>query len=69
MPEQLQRTRSLMITYLDDELMVIRDESGAAEVLERAAQIEFTPYVSEREAPTPPTEMSAYDQPSDLEAE
>jgi hypothetical protein len=66
MPSQLQLTRSLMVTYLDDNLMVIRDESGAAEVLERVGGMRGAPGRAE---PTPPLDISPYDQPSDLEAD
>lgn len=69
MPSGLQLSRSLMLTYLDDDLLVIRDETGAAEVLERVLgpivdeAAEFVPMV----VPTPPGEFSPMDLPSDLE--
>jgi len=35
LPGPLARTRQLFITYLDDELLVIRDESGVPDILMR----------------------------------
>ena len=35
LPEQIQYSRDLYVVYLDDDLMVIRDASGAPEVLVR----------------------------------
>ena len=35
LPGPLARTRQLLVTYLDDELLVVRDESGIADVLVR----------------------------------
>jgi len=63
MPGGLQLSRSLMLTYLDDDLLVIRDETGAAEVLERIAPASF----EETSVPTPPDVISPMDQPSDLD--
>lgn len=74
MPGGLQLTRNLMLTYLDDDLLVIRDESGAAEVLERTSPVGasggFSPMpMGSMAVPTPPDDISAMDQPSDLEAD
>merc|ERR1719433_1465232 len=46
----LELRRSILVTYLDEELMVVRDESGVAEVLKRELA-EVVPAT-----PTPPVE-------------
>jgi hypothetical protein len=39
-PEPLRYSRDLFITYLDEELLVVRDGSGVPEVLVREARVE-----------------------------
>lgn len=39
LPPPLRYSRSLFVTYIDDELLVVRDESGCPEILTRIPQI------------------------------
>jgi len=59
----MQLSRSLMITYLDEDLCVLRDATGNAEVLEKKSlATQYTsPQISESE------DFDSFDQPSDLE--
>merc|ERR1712046_498744 len=38
-PEALRYERLLFITYVDEELMVVRDETGAADILRRGSPL------------------------------
>lgn len=42
LPGPLARSRTLYISYLDEELLIVRDESGCAEVLVRKQDMRFS---------------------------
>lgn len=42
LPGPLARSRTLFISYLDDELLIVRDDSGCAEVLVRKQDMRFS---------------------------
>mmetsp|Transcript_3122 Transcript_3122/g.6099 ORF Transcript_3122/g.6099 Transcript_3122/m.6099 type:complete len:262 (+) Transcript_3122:41-826(+) len=42
LPGPLARSRTLYVSYLDDELLIVRDESGSAEVLVRKQDMRFS---------------------------
>lgn len=40
-PQQLQYTRTLYVTYLDNDILVVRDDSGVPDVLLRKSMPDF----------------------------
>jgi len=59
-PEQLRYTRDLFVTYLDSDLLVVRDATGSPDILVRESQAEQWPEVIDKvEVVDPVTTMPA----------